>query len=108
MPARRSAPAPRLLHVGIGGHVVAVQRADGEILWSTKLRRGSSLVPLVLDGERLYAVSGGEISCLEAATGKLLWHNPLKGFGTGYAMLAGGADPGAVSAIEAAAAAAAD
>lgn len=107
MPARKTTRPTRLLHVGIRGHVVALRREDGEVAWSVKLRRGSTLVPLVLDGEHLYAVSGGEVSCLEAASGALLWHNPLKGYGMGFAMLAGGADPGAAAAIAAAAAAAA-
>jgi len=107
MPARKSArPAPPI-HVGIGGHVVALRRDDGEIAWSVKLRRGGSLVSLLLAGPRLFAVSGGELSCLDATTGKILWHNPLKGFGVGYAMLAGGLDPVAAAALEAAAATAA-
>ena len=50
-------------------------------------------MPIVQQGERLYAASSGEVSCLDAASGKLLWHNPLKGFGSGYASLAGAGFP---------------
>lgn len=110
MPEKKPARAGQapLLHVGLRGCVLGVRRDSGEIAWSTRLRRGSSLVPIVVDGARLFAVSGGELSCLDATSGKLLWHNPLKGYGTGYAMLAGAQDPGAaVAAIQAAAAAAA-
>ncbi|HZL98750.1 MAG TPA: PQQ-binding-like beta-propeller repeat protein, partial [Planctomycetota bacterium] len=83
------ASKPALIHIGIKGCVVALDRERGEIVWSARLARGSSLVPLLVEDGRVLAVSGGEVSCLDARTGKLLWHNQLKGYGTGYAMLAG-------------------
>ena len=79
---------PDLLFVGIHGAVVALRRATGEIAWSTPLPAGSTLVPIVTDARRLYAVSGGEVTCLDPRTGEILWHNPLKGYGTGFAMFA--------------------
>jgi outer membrane protein assembly factor BamB len=105
-PARPAAPG-RHIHIGIHGSVVAVRRDNGEIAWSTKLRKGHGLVPIVLEGDRLFAASGGELSCLDAASGRVVWHNPLKGYGMGFAMLSGSQDPGAAAAaIQAAAAAA--
>ena len=110
-PARSSAAskssAPSLLYVGIKGSVVALDRATGSIVWTARLARGSSLVPLVVENGRVLAVSNGEVSCLDARTGKLIWHNELKGYGTGFAMLAGAQDPSVVAAVAAAAAAAA-
>jgi hypothetical protein len=47
-----------------------------------------------------YAASGGEVSCLDCATGKVLWHNTMKGFGTGFVALAGGASPATVAELE--------
>ena len=97
-----------LVYVGIRGCVVALDRDSGDAVWSAELRRGSSFVPIVVDGARVFAASGGEVTCLDAATGAVVWHNPLKGFGMGYAMLAGASNAGAAAAIaemEAAAAA---
>jgi len=109
--AASKVPSPRssspFLFVGIKGSVVALKRDDGEIAWSVRLPKGSSLVPLVVEDGFVFAVSGGEVSCLEARTGKLVWHNKLKGYGTSYAMLAGAQNPSAMAALEAAAAAAA-
>ena len=85
-PARAESPLA-LIYVGIRGSVVAVRKPGGEIAWSTRLRKGSSLVPILVEGNRLYAVSGGELSCLDASSGKLVWHNPLRGFGMGFAAL---------------------
>ena len=98
-----------LLIVGIRGHVVALRRSGGEIAWSTKLPKGSTYVPAVLDDGRVYATSGGEVSCLDAKTGSVLWHNTLKGYGLGPAIMAGsgGATTAAIAAAAAAAAAAA-
>jgi len=81
-------PARALLYIGIHGSVVALDPESGTILWTTRLRTGSSLVPLQVEGERLYALSGGEISCLDAQDGTLIWHNRLRGLGMGFACLA--------------------
>jgi len=105
--AANTAVRSPFVYVGIRGSVVALQRDNGAIAWSTALPKGRSLVPIVVQDDRLLAVSGGELSCLEAASGRLIWHNPLKGYGMGFAMLAGAQDPGAVAAIAAAQAAAA-
>lgn len=95
---------PDLLYVGIKGRVVALDRATGDIVWSTTLVSGTTLVPLVMDGRRLFALSGGEVTCLDPATGDVLWHNGLKGYGSGFATFA--QDPAVISAAAAAAQAA--
>jgi glucose dehydrogenase len=113
MTARRSptavaaAPAPLpYVYVGIRGSIVALKRDSGEIAWSTPLAKGASLVPLVVEGGLVIGISGGEVSAIDARTGKLVWHNVLKGYGTGFAVLAGSQDPGGAAAIAAASAAA--
>lgn len=106
MPSKSKSAGP-LLYVGIKGSVLALHKEDGSIAWSVKLRRGASFVPIVQDGSHLYAASGGEVSCLDSATGTVLWHNPLRGFGSGYAALAGGDFPTQAALEQAAHAAAA-
>lgn len=101
--AKGSKAVSEHLYVGIRGGVLALKKGDGTVVWSTKMRRGSSFVPIVHEGDRIYASSGGEVCCLDAATGAMLWHNPLKGFGTGYAALAGAGFPTSAAAMEEAA-----
>ena len=98
MATRRTAER-ELVYVGIKGFVVALDQTSGEVAWSTELRRGSSFVPIVVEGSRVIAVSGGEVTCLDAATGRLLWHNPLKGYGMSYAMIAGASNQAVASAV---------
>jgi outer membrane protein assembly factor BamB len=76
-----------LLFVGIKGSVVALNRATGEQVWATHLKRYDFVNVLVEEGS-LLATCCGEIFCLEPATGEERWHNPLKGFGTGLATIA--------------------
>lgn len=83
-----------LIYIGIRGSVVALDRATGAQVWATKLRSGD-FVSVLVEGNALYATTYGELFCLESATGKVLWHNPLKGFGTGPAMIATRSTPGA-------------
>jgi outer membrane protein assembly factor BamB len=107
MPSKSKSAASEHLYVGIKGTVLALRKHDGVIAWSTKLYRGSSFVPIIQEGDRLYAASGGEVTCLDAATGTVLWNNPLKGYGTSYAALAGAGFPISAAALEQAAHAAA-
>jgi outer membrane protein assembly factor BamB len=86
------------LYVGMRGHVVALRKSDGSIAWDADLPRGSTFVPIVQDGDRVYAASGGEISCLDCGTGEMIWHNPMRGHGAGFVALAGGGFPSAVAA----------
>jgi len=103
------AARPDLLFVGIRGRVVALERSTGDIVWTTVLVSGSTLVPLVVDDRHLFAISGGEVTCLDPSTGEVLWHNGLKGYGTGYATFAQDLPPvvSAAAAAQQAAAAAA-
>jgi|RhiMethySRZTD1v2_1073278.scaffolds.fasta_scaffold598567_2 outer membrane protein assembly factor BamB len=107
MPAKSKFDPMQFLYVGIKGCVLALRKSDGSIAWKADLSRGSSFVPIVQDGSRLFAGSGGEITCLDCESGKVLWHNPLKGFGTGYLAIAGGGFPTSAAAAEQAAQAAA-
>jgi outer membrane protein assembly factor BamB len=103
MPSKAKFNPMEFLYVGIRGHVVALRKRDGSIAWEADLPRGSSFVPIVQDGHRLYAASGGEVSCLDCATGKRLWHNGLRGYGTGFVALAGGGFPTSAASLEQAA-----
>lgn len=83
------------LYLGVRGHVVALDKHDGKLIWKTRLNRvfrlvnvGSDFVNVLVDGDRVYAHSYGEMFCLDAHTGAALWSNSLKGFGHEVAMLA--------------------
>src|SRR5262245_8903094 len=84
----RSQPLP-FVYVGIASSVVALDKDRGEVAWSTRLRKTTALVSLLVEGGRIDAVASGEISCLDALTGEVLWHNELKGYGRGWAILGG-------------------
>ena len=105
MPSKSKFDPSEFLYVGIKGAVLALRKGDGSIAWRTDLPRGTSFVPIVQEGARLFAGSGGEVVSLDAESGKVLWHNPLKGLGTGYLAIAGGGFPASAAALEQAAAA---
>ncbi|SRR6266446_8061072 len=89
-----------LVFIGIKGSVVALNRATGERVWTARLR-GSDFVNVMVHGGAVLASCYGEIFCLDPLTGNALWHNPLKGFGTGLATIAGepGLGPTSASAL---------
>lgn len=68
------------LYIGIGGHVVAIDRATGEERWRRKLR-SSSFITIAVEAGAVYAGAQGELFCLDPKTGSILWHNRLKGLG---------------------------
>ncbi len=70
------------LAIGVAGHVVAIDATTGTELWRTKLK-GSDIVTLSVQGDRVYAGARGELFCLDAQSGSILWRNPLKGLGWG-------------------------
>ena len=76
-----------LVFIGIGGRVVALNRATGDQVWATPLK-GGDFVNVVLQNGVVFASCDGEVFCLDPLTGNRLWHNPLKGFGTGLATIA--------------------
>lgn len=79
------------LFVGIKGAVLAVDRATGDVVWTSSLK-GGDFVNVVLDGGQLFAATKGELFCLDPATGKIRWHNRLAGMGTGLITFASAAD----------------
>lgn len=90
--------ASRIIHIGIKGTVIAVDRATGAVVWETKLK-GSGFVNLVFDGDDLFATTRGEILCLDPVGGQIRWNNPLRGFGWGLVTVAT-ADGSSVAAME--------
>jgi outer membrane protein assembly factor BamB len=91
------------IHIGVGGHVVAIDAKTGDELWRTKLK-GASFVSLLVRDNRVYAGSNGELFCLDGNTGELKWHNKLKGLGLGFVTVSSN-DSSAAAAMAAAAAA---
>ena len=82
-----------LVHVGLKGHVVALDRDTGAEVWRTALKgvrmKMYDFVGLHRDGDRLYASYSGEVYCLDPETGEVRWHNQLRGLGTGIASVLG-------------------
>ena len=80
-----------LLHVGIKGHVLALDLDTGVEVWRTKLEglrmRSQGFVHLQRDPGAVYASYSGEIFCLDPATGEVRWHNQLTGLGVGLASM---------------------
>lgn len=64
--------------------VLALNRADGKIIWKTRIGPqwddeypGPRGTPTV-DGDRIYALgSDGDLMCLDAATGRVRWHKNM-------------------------------
>lgn len=75
------------LYIAIKGTVLALDRANGEELWRTRLK-GWSFVNLILDGGYLFASTRGEVFCLDPRTGDILWNNGLSGLGFGIVSFA--------------------
>jgi outer membrane protein assembly factor BamB len=86
------------IKIGIGGHVVSIDRATGVELWRTKLK-GSDFVTVYDAGQYVYGGTSGVLFCLEASTGRILWKNELKGLGTGLITFVSG-DGAAGAAVE--------
>ena len=70
---------------GSRGKVTALNKRDGNIVWTTKLPggMGDDFVTLTCDDTLLYAAVRGEIHCMDIVTGNLIWTNKLKGYGIG-------------------------
>jgi outer membrane protein assembly factor BamB len=79
---------PTPLVIGIGSHVVAIERSTGEELWRTRLRH-ATIVTVHVDGPHVFAGASGELFCLDRASGALLWHNKLRGLGVGLVAFGG-------------------
>lgn len=83
MPPRR----PTLVYIGIKGHVIALNRLTGEIVWKTALK-GQYYTQVTRDQEFLFATAKGEMWCLNPQNGQVIWHNNLKGMGWDLASIA--------------------
>lgn len=94
------------LFIGIGGHVVSIDRTTGSELWRTKLKSTSFVTVMVGKGV-VYAGASGELFCLDPTTGGIRWHNKLKGLGMNVIAFDGSSDSVVKAAIAAAQAAAA-
>jgi len=72
-----------LVFVGLNRRVIALDRADGHVVWEWKASKGSGFVSLLLDGDRLMVGVTGYMTCLDPVYGQVVWENPLKGYGAG-------------------------
>src|SRR5664279_2766952 len=70
----------QLIFVGLNGYALALDRDNGEIVWSNDQMK-SGYVSLLLDGDRLIVSTNGYMYCLDPLTGDIRWHNPLRGYG---------------------------
>ena len=80
-----------LLFVGFNGRVIALDRADGSVVWKWKPSQkgmGNGMVTLLPDGDRLFATIMGYTWALDPVDGRELWYQPLKGEGSGIPTLA--------------------
>lgn len=80
-----------LLFVGFNGRVIALDRADGSVVWKWKPNQkgmGNGMVTMLPDGDRLFATIMGYTWALDPVDGRELWYQPLKGEGQGIPTLA--------------------
>jgi outer membrane protein assembly factor BamB len=75
------------IFIGIGGNVLALDRATGQEIWRSSLKGGDFVNVAAIEGD-VFATTKGELFCLDAATGHIRWHNPLKGLGLGLVSIA--------------------
>ena len=80
-----------LIHVGIKGTVLGIDRLSGKTVWQTKLK-GSGFINVSLEGNDLIAATRGELWGLDPSTGAIRWQNGLPGMGYGLVTLASSAD----------------
>jgi outer membrane protein assembly factor BamB len=74
-----------LLFLGTHGHVAALQKSTGNLVWKTSLpSTGYSVVALIVEDGRLFCASGGRAFALDPLTGEILWTNDLPGLGSGF------------------------
>ena len=107
-----SSPADDFLFAGTHGHVIAVDKVDGETIWETSLpKTGYGVVVLLVEDDRLLCASAGRLFALDPVNGQILWSNDLPGKGLGIVAITTmkhGADAGSAMAALAAAQAQSD
>jgi outer membrane protein assembly factor BamB len=93
--------------IGVKNSVAAVSKANGAILWTTKLSggMGGDFVTVTCDGEHVFAHSNGQLYALDLADGRVRWANELRGCGYGLASIcipgmSNAPEPAAVRMIE--------
>lgn len=78
-----------MLFVGTHGHVAALRKSDGVLLWKCSLpKTGYQVVSMILEDGVLLCGSGGRVFALAPADGRVLWDNNLKGMGSSRVVLA--------------------
>jgi outer membrane protein assembly factor BamB len=77
-----------LMYLGIKGHVVCLNRDNGEEVWRKKLKIDWGKPTIVTCAENLFVYVSGTLYCLAAETGEELWSNNLKGLGSGFCVMA--------------------
>lgn len=78
-----------IILIGVKHSVAAVSKANGAILWTTKLPGGigGEFVTVTCDGEKVFVHSGGQLFALDLTDGQVLWTNELRGYGYGLASI---------------------
>lgn len=84
---RRYGYMMELLHIGIKGTVVALERHTGQLVWESRLK-GSGFVNVTIEGDVILGATRGELWGLDPNDGRILWHNGLPGKGYGYVAFA--------------------
>ena len=79
-----------LIFVGFNNRVSALDRENGQVVWTWKGPKCShgSFVTLLFDGDRLIVSMMGHTACIHPLTGREIWVQPFKGSGWGHATLA--------------------
>lgn len=60
-----------------GGHVTAVNTANGKVIWSTNLGGCPSSGPSVQSGYLVFGTHNGEVIALNSGNGNLMWHTKM-------------------------------
>jgi outer membrane protein assembly factor BamB len=85
------------LYIGIKGHVVCLDKRNGQEVWRTQVR-SSVLTTVVIDEAALFVYAGGHLFCLCAETGAVVWENELPGLGYGHCIIATAGNQGMATA----------
>ncbi|WP_144392313.1 PQQ-binding-like beta-propeller repeat protein [Pleionea sediminis] len=95
------------IFLGMRGVAICIDKKSGEIVWKTKLKSGSSVTNVTVDGDDVIVYSGGHLFCLDIDSGTEKWSNSLKGMGYGHCIIASENSASAVAAAQSSQAAAA-